>query len=50
LLYHVDGRPGVKGGIVYGEMGDFPYNIVNDPAHVRDFQATILHQVKRILA
>ncbi len=35
---------GVKGGIVYGETDDFSYNIVKDPVHVRDFQATILHQ------
>ena len=35
---------GVKGGVVYGETDDFSYNIVRDPVHVRDFQATILHQ------
>jgi hypothetical protein len=35
---------GVKGGIVHGETDDFSYNIVKDPVHVRDFQATILHQ------
>src|SRR5688572_6827754 len=34
---------GVKGGIVHGETDDFSYNIVRDPVHVRDFQATILH-------
>ena len=34
---------GVKPGIVYGETDDFSYNIVRDPIHVRDFQATILH-------
>jgi hypothetical protein len=34
---------GVKGGIVHGETDDFSYNIVKDPVHVRDFQATILH-------
>lgn len=39
-----DGRAGVKGGVVYGETDDFSYNIVKDPVHVRDFQATILHQ------
>ena len=33
---------GVKGGIVYGETDDFSYNIVKNPIHVRDFQATIL--------
>jgi hypothetical protein len=35
---------GVKGGIVHGETDDFSYNIVKDPVHVRDFQATLLHQ------
>jgi hypothetical protein len=34
---------GVKGGVVYGETDDFSYNIVKDPVHVRDFQATLLH-------
>src|SRR5436309_325533 len=34
---------GVKGGNVIGETDDFSYNIVRDPVHVRDFQATILH-------
>ena len=35
---------GIKAGIVYGETDDFSYNIVKDPVHVRDFQATILNQ------
>jgi uncharacterized protein (DUF1501 family) len=35
---------GVKGGIVHGETDDFSYNIVNNPVHVRDLQATLLHQ------
>ncbi len=34
---------GVKGGVVHGETDDFSYNIVRDPVHIRDFQATILH-------
>ena len=34
---------GVKGGLVYGETDDFAYNIVKDPVHVTDFQATMLH-------
>ena len=34
---------GVKGGVVHGETDEFSYNIVKDPVHVRDFQATILH-------
>jgi uncharacterized protein (DUF1501 family) len=35
---------GVKGGVVHGETDDFSYNIVKDPVHVRDFQATILNR------
>ena len=35
---------GIKRGVVYGETDDFSYNIVRDPVHVRDFQATILNQ------
>lgn len=34
---------GVKPGMVYGETDDFGYNIVKDPVHVHDFQATMLH-------
>jgi uncharacterized protein (DUF1501 family) len=34
---------GVKGGIVHGATDEFSYNVVEDPVHVRDFQATILH-------
>lgn len=36
---------GVKPGIVYGESDEFGYNIVKDPVHVHDFQATVLHQL-----
>ena len=34
---------GVKQGLVYGETDEFGYNIVKDPVHVHDFQATLLH-------
>ena len=34
---------GIKGGVVHGETDEFSYNIVRDPVHVRDFQATLLH-------
>jgi hypothetical protein len=34
---------GVKPGISYGETDEFGYNIVRDPVHVHDFQATLLH-------
>ncbi len=36
---------GVKPGIVYGETDEFGYNIVENPVHIHDFQATILHQM-----
>jgi Protein of unknown function (DUF1501) len=35
---------GFRGGVVHGETDEFSYNIVKDPVHVRDFQATLLHQ------
>ncbi len=34
---------GFQGGVVHGETDDFSYNIVRDPVHIRDFQATFLH-------
>ena len=34
---------GVKKGIVYGATDDFSYNITENPVHVHDFQATMLH-------
>jgi hypothetical protein len=34
---------GVKPGMVYGETDDFSYNIVKDPVHIHDVNATILH-------
>jgi uncharacterized protein (DUF1501 family) len=34
---------GIKPGITYGQTDDFSYNIVKDPVHVHDFQATLLH-------
>ena len=34
---------GVKQGLVYGETDEFSYNIVQNPVHVHDFQATLLH-------
>jgi len=34
---------GIKGGQVYGETDEMSYNIVKDPAHIRDLHATILH-------
>ena len=34
---------GVKPGIAYGATDEFSYNIVENPLHVHDFQATLLH-------
>lgn len=36
---------GIRGGMSYGQTDDFSYNIVADPVHVRDLNATILHQL-----
>jgi uncharacterized protein (DUF1501 family) len=36
---------GIKPGIVYGETDDYCYNIVENPVHIHDFNATILHQM-----
>ena len=34
---------GVKKGFSYGETDEFGYNITENPVHVHDFQATLLH-------
>ena len=34
---------GVKPGTVYGATDEFGYNITENPVHVHDFQATVLH-------
>ncbi len=34
---------GVKAGLTYGETDDLGMNVVKDPVHVHDLQATILH-------
>ncbi|HUF64015.1 MAG TPA: DUF1501 domain-containing protein [Verrucomicrobiales bacterium] len=36
---------GVKPGIVYGETDEFSYNIVRNPVHIHELNATILHQL-----
>jgi hypothetical protein len=33
----------VKAGHVHGETDDFSYNIVRDPIHIHDLNATALH-------
>lgn len=34
---------GIKAGASYGETDDFSYNVVENPVHVNDLNATILH-------
>lgn len=34
---------GIRGGMSYGETDDFGYNAIENPVHVRDFHATMLH-------
>ncbi|MBS1748282.1 MAG: DUF1501 domain-containing protein [Bacteroidetes bacterium] len=34
---------GVQPGLTYGETDEFGYNIIKDPVHVHDFQATLLY-------
>jgi hypothetical protein len=34
---------GIKGGITYGETDDYCYNVVENPVHIHDQNATILH-------
>lgn len=34
---------GIRGGTSYGETDDFSYNVVENPVHVNDLNATILH-------
>ncbi|HMP32669.1 MAG TPA: DUF1501 domain-containing protein, partial [Saprospiraceae bacterium] len=34
---------GVKPGLVYGETDEFGYNITENPVHINDFHATVLH-------
>ena len=36
---------GVRPGITYGKTDDFSYNIVENPVHVPDLHATLLHQL-----
>ena len=34
---------GIKPGTIHGETDDYGYNVVRDPVHVHDLNATILH-------
>ena len=34
---------GIKPGLTYGQTDDYCYNIVENPVHIHDFNATLLH-------
>jgi hypothetical protein len=34
---------GVRPGVTYGQTDPYGYNIANNPVHIHDLQATILH-------
>ena len=34
---------GIKPGVVHGETDDFGYNVIKDPVHIRDINATIMN-------
>ena len=34
---------GIKPGVVYGQTDDFSYNVTENPVHIHDMNATILH-------
>ena len=34
---------GIKKGMTYGKTDEFGYNIIENPVHVHDFQATLMH-------
>ncbi|REK24834.1 MAG: DUF1501 domain-containing protein [Planctomycetota bacterium] len=36
---------GIQGGISYGKTDDFCYNVAENPVHIRDLHATMLHQL-----
>jgi hypothetical protein len=36
---------GIRGGVTHGETDEFCYNVVRDPVHVHDLNATILNQL-----
>lgn len=36
---------GIKPGVVYGQTDEFGYNIIENPVHINDFHATVLHQM-----
>jgi hypothetical protein len=37
---------GIKPGVSFGTADDYSYNIVDDPIHIHDLNATILHSLR----
>jgi hypothetical protein len=36
---------GIRPGLVFGKTDDYCYNVVKNPVHVHDLNATLLHQM-----
>lgn len=36
---------GIKPGMTFGSTDEFGYNLAENPVHVHDLQATLLHQL-----
>jgi len=36
---------GVKAGLIHGRTDEIGYKVIENPVHVHDLQATILHQL-----
>ena len=34
---------GIKKGMIHGQTDEFSYNVVENPVHIHDFQATLMH-------
>ena len=34
---------GIKGGMTYGSTDDFGFNVAEQPVHIHDLQATLMH-------
>ncbi len=43
MFYSSTGGAGIRGGLTLGETDDYCYNILRDPVHVHDLNATLLH-------
>src|SRR3712207_9441077 len=37
---------GIKGGVTYGATDEFGYNVAENPVHVNDLHATLLHLMR----